>query len=81
MEVSIRGEMTVQFEVVNPATLELKKSKVNYTYTLLEKFRCMWLITPRQRALFDEKFRHIEGNGRKFSYIGSYMSVIRDHIV
>ena len=28
---SIRGEMTVQFEVVNPATLELKKSKVNYT--------------------------------------------------
>lgn len=28
MEVSIRGEMTVQFEAVNPATLELKKSKV-----------------------------------------------------
>jgi hypothetical protein len=29
MEVSIRGEMTVQFEVVNPATLELNKNKVN----------------------------------------------------
>jgi hypothetical protein len=28
MEVSIRGEMTVQFETVNPATLELEKNKV-----------------------------------------------------
>jgi hypothetical protein len=43
MEVSIRGEMTVQFEVVNPATLELKKSKVNQIkyylyYTFYNRF-------------------------------------------